>query len=58
MVGYSNANWAQNVENRKSAYGVCFFIDDFILAWVSKKQNSISFSIAKLKCVVVGSCCT
>ena len=32
MVGYSDANWAKNVENRKSAYGACFFIGDFILA--------------------------
>ena len=58
IVGYSDANWAKNVENRKCTSGVFFFIGDCLMAWLSKKQNSISLSIAKAEYIAIGSCCT
>ena len=34
------------------------FISDCLVAWLSKKQNSISLSTIEAKYLVVGSCCT
>ena len=58
LAGYSDANWAGNVDNRKSTIGGCFYVGTNLVAWMCKKQNSISFSIAEAEYIVVGSCCS
>ncbi|RVX02414.1 Retrovirus-related Pol polyprotein from transposon RE1 [Vitis vinifera] len=32
IVGYSNADWAKNVEDRKNTFGVCYVIGDYLMA--------------------------
>ena len=58
IIGYFDADWARNVEDRKiiSTLLFYFFISDYILALLSKKQNFISLSTIKVEYVVVGSC--
>ena len=58
LAGYSDANWAGNVDNRKSTIGGCFYVGTNLVAWMCKKQNSISFSIGEAEYIVVGSCCS
>ncbi|KAL6324847.1 hypothetical protein AAG906_018374 [Vitis piasezkii] len=55
---YTDADWARNVDDRKNTSGGCFYIGNCLVAWMSKKQNSILFSIAKVECIVAGSCCS
>ncbi len=38
-----DADWAGDVEDRKSTSGGCFYISNSLVSWHSKKQNSISF---------------
>ena len=58
LAGYSNANWVGNANDKKSTSGGCFYVDNNLVSWMSKKQNSISLSTAKAEYIVVGSYCT
>ncbi|XP_022864057.1 uncharacterized protein LOC111384068 [Olea europaea var. sylvestris] len=58
LVGYSDADWAGNADDRKSTTGGCFYMGSNLVAWLSKKQNSISLSTAEAEYIAAGSCCT
>ncbi|CAM8965248.1 unnamed protein product [Rhodiola kirilowii] len=58
LVGYCDADWAGNAEDRKSTSGGCFFLGNNLVSWFSKKQNSISLSMAEGQYIAAGSCCT
>ena len=47
LAGYSDTDWAGNADNRKSTIGGCFYVGTNLVAWMSKKQNSISLSIVE-----------
>ncbi|XP_013589407.1 uncharacterized mitochondrial protein AtMg00810-like [Brassica napus] len=47
LDGYCDADWAVSVNNRKSTSGGCFFLENNLIAWLSKKQNSVSLSTAE-----------
>ncbi|RVW90629.1 Retrovirus-related Pol polyprotein from transposon RE2 [Vitis vinifera] len=55
---YTDADWAGNVDDRKNTSGGCFYIGNCLVAWMSKKQNSISLSTAEAEYIAAGSCCT
>ena len=57
LARYSYADWAGNVDDRKSTSRGCFYVGNNLVSWMSKKQ-SISLSIAEAEYIVVGSCCT
>jgi hypothetical protein len=44
LVGYSNADWASDKEDRKSRSGYCFFLNGCLIDWKSKKQTNMSLS--------------
>jgi hypothetical protein len=58
LTGYSDADWAGNADDRKSTSGGCFYVGTNVVAWMSRKQDSISLSIAEAKYIASGSCCT
>ncbi|CAM8990952.1 unnamed protein product [Rhodiola kirilowii] len=58
QVGYCDADWAGNAEDRKSTSGGCFFLGNNLVSWFSKKRNSISLSIAEAEYIDAGSYCT
>ena len=58
LAGYSDANWAGIVDDRKSTSGGYFYLKNNLVYWMSKKQNSVSLSTAKAEYIAVGSCCT
>lgn len=49
MVGYSDFDWARNVEDRKSTSDAFFSIGDCLMAWLSRKQNLISLSTVEVE---------
>jgi hypothetical protein len=55
---YSYADWANCVDDRKSTRGGAFFLGDSLVAWLRKKQGSISLSITEDEYIVVATCCT
>jgi hypothetical protein len=46
------------VDERKSTSGGAFFLGDSLVAWLSKKQGSISLSTTEPEYIVVATCCT
>ncbi|RVW49846.1 Retrovirus-related Pol polyprotein from transposon RE1 [Vitis vinifera] len=51
---YTDADWAGNVDDRKSTSGGCFYIGNCLVAWMSKKQNSVSLSTAEAEYIATG----
>ncbi|PKU77377.1 putative mitochondrial protein [Dendrobium catenatum] len=44
LVGYSDSDWAGDLDERKSTTGFVFYIGDTIFTWMSKKQPIVSLS--------------
>ncbi|XP_031101945.1 secreted RxLR effector protein 161-like [Ipomoea triloba] len=57
LVGFTDADWAGNIDDRKSTSGGCFYLGSNLVSWLSKKQNSISLSTAEAEYIAVGSSC-
>jgi hypothetical protein len=44
MVAYTDADWEGRIDDRISTSGETFYLGDFLVSWLSKKQYSVSFS--------------
>jgi hypothetical protein len=42
LLAYSDADWANCMDERKNMSGGAFFLGDSLVAWLSKKKGSIS----------------
>lgn len=58
LVGYCDADWVDNAEDRKSISGGFYFLGNKLISWFSKKQNYIPFLTTKSGYIVVGTGCT
>ena len=57
LAGFSDFDWAGNVDDRKSTTGGCFYVEANLVAWMSKRQNYVSLSIAETEYIAAGTCC-
>ena len=57
LTKYSDADWAECVDDRKSTSGGCFYLGNNLVLWMSKKQNSVSLLTAEAKYIATSSCC-
>ena len=55
---YTNANWAENINDRRSTCNYCTFVRGNLVTWWSKKQNVVARSSAKVefRLIVHGIC--
>jgi hypothetical protein len=44
LRAYTDADWAGSVDDRKSTSGGAFFLGNYLVSWLKKKQTSISLS--------------
>ncbi|GJU94345.1 ribonuclease H-like domain-containing protein [Tanacetum coccineum] len=44
LLAFSNTDWAECVITRKSIIGYCVFLNNSLVSWKSKKQNTLSKS--------------
>jgi hypothetical protein len=58
LTAYSDADWANCVDERKSTSGEAFFLGYSLVAWLSKKKCSISLSTTKADYIAAATCCT
>jgi hypothetical protein len=49
LKSYSDADWEGSVDDRKSTSGGAFFLGESLVAWISKKQSSISLSSTEVE---------
>ena len=57
LIGYSDADYVGCRIDRKSTTGTCQFLGGKLVSWFSKKQHSVSTSIAEVEYIAVESCC-
>jgi hypothetical protein len=55
---YSDVDWANCVDERKSTSGGSFFLGDSLVALLRKKQGSFSLSTTKFEYIAASTCCT
>jgi hypothetical protein len=48
ITAYSDGDWANCVDERKSTSGGAFFLGDSLVAWLSKNKGSISLSTTEV----------
>eukprot|EP00253_Pinus_taeda_P004118 PITA_04118 len=47
LLGYTDVDWAGNVEDRKSTSGCCSSLGSASISWMSRKQKLMAFSTAE-----------
>ena len=57
LLCYSGSDYASCKIDRKSTTRTCQFLGRSLVAWSSKKQNSVALSTAKAEYVAAGACC-
>jgi len=57
MTSYLDADHIGCRVDRKSTSGTCHFLENSLVSWSFKKQNSVTLSTAKAKYVTVRACC-
>ena len=58
LLDFPDSDWASNADGRKSITGECFFVGANLIAWISKKWNSVSLSTTEAEYIATGSCCS
>ena len=53
LYGFSDANWARDVDNRRSTSGYVFKVDNSTVSWCSKKQATVAKSTTEAKYVAL-----
>ena len=55
LVGYSDADWANDLDDRHSTNGSVFVMSGGAVTWLSQKQATVALSMAKAEYVALGS---
>lgn len=58
LIGYYDADWEGSANDRKSTSGGCFFLENNLISWFNKKQNSVSLSMDEVEYNATGSNCS
>ncbi|XP_047261336.1 secreted RxLR effector protein 161-like [Capsicum annuum] len=58
LIGYSDADFAGNKNDRKSTSGTCQILHDALISLHSKKQTLVALSTTEVEYIVVGGCTT
>ncbi|XP_019431444.1 PREDICTED: uncharacterized protein LOC109338625 [Lupinus angustifolius] len=44
IAGFSDADWATSIDDKKSMAGECVFLGETLISWASRKQRVVSWS--------------
>jgi hypothetical protein len=58
LKAYLDVDWAGSVDEKKGTSGGKFFLGESLVAWISKKQSSISLSSTEAEYIAATECCT
>ena len=56
LVGYSDSDWAGDMDDRKSTIGFIFYMRDITFTWSSKKQSIVTLSTCEAEYVATTTC--
>ena len=55
MLGYSDADWVNESDDRHSTTGNVFTVSGGAVSWLSQKQATVALSIAEAEYITLGS---
>jgi hypothetical protein len=55
LIGYTDSDWASDIDDRKSTSGYCFIINSGAISWYSKKQPTVAKSTVEAEYMSLGS---
>ncbi|KAK6136988.1 hypothetical protein DH2020_029263 [Rehmannia glutinosa] len=58
ITGFSDSDWATNIDDRKFITGFCVYLGDNIVSWCSKKQAFVSRSSTEAEYCSLANCAT
>jgi hypothetical protein len=58
IFAYTEAYWVGSVDDRGSTSGSTFYLRDFLVSWLRKKQYSVSLSTVEVEYIATAACCT
>jgi hypothetical protein len=58
LLAYIDADWESCIDDRRSTSGAVFYLGQFLVSWLSKKQSSVSLSTADADYIAAATCCT
>jgi hypothetical protein len=58
LHGFTDSDWARNVEDRKSTSGMCFSLGSAMISWGNRKQKSVTLSTTKAEYIPACEPCT
>jgi hypothetical protein len=53
LIGYSDADWGGNIDDRRSTTGYCFILNGASVCWRSKKQQTVALSSTEAEYMAV-----
>lgn len=54
--GYTDLDWASDVDTRRSRSGNVFKLSDGAISWISKRQKTVALSSAEAEYMAMASC--
>lgn len=58
LVGYCDADWVGNADDRKNTSEGCFFLENNLISWFNKKQTCVSLSTDEAEYIATKSKCS
>ena len=58
IEGYSDSDWASDIDDRKSTSSNCYLLSNAAISWYSKKQATVARSTVEAEYVSLGVACT
>ena len=52
LYGYTDADWAGSMSDRKSTSSGCYSLGSAMISWFSRKQSSVAVSMAEAEYIV------
>jgi hypothetical protein len=52
LSGYTDADWAGSIANKKNTSGCCLSLGSAMISWQSRKQSSIALSTTEVEYIV------
>ncbi|XP_070010760.1 secreted RxLR effector protein 161-like [Nicotiana sylvestris] len=57
LIGYTDADYEGYLVDKKNTSGMAHFLGSCLIAWDTRKQNSVALSTAEVEYVAAASCC-
>jgi hypothetical protein len=58
LIGFTDASWCSDVDDRRSTVGYMFFINNAPISWCSKKEQVVALSSCEAGYIAASMCAT